>query len=126
MLTAIQAEFDLHLTGEHVREHFTLEVGAANRIPRKSVKTSRLLVPGYFANVYEGTMKQVDGTIVPVAIKALRQVDMRSSRSPEAKNERMNKVRFWVISISYPMPIEYLGYAEVEQRKRCVGSSPAS
>lgn len=80
--------------------HFTLEVGAANQIPRKNVQTSRPLVLGYFANVYEGTMKQVDGTVVPVAIKALRQVDMRSSRSPEAKNERMNKVRFGVFSTS--------------------------
>lgn len=85
-------DFDLHLTGEHVPNgHVTLEVGAANKIPRQSIQTTRLLVPGFFANVYEGTMKQVDGTIVPVAIKALRQVNMRSSRSPEAKHERMNK-----------------------------------
>ncbi|KAG8900528.1 hypothetical protein FRC00_012444 [Tulasnella sp. 408] len=86
-------EFDLHLTGEHVPNgHVTLEMGAANQIPRQNIKTTRLLVPGFFANVYEGTMKQVDGTIVPVAIKALRQVNMRSSRSPEAKHERMNKI----------------------------------
>lgn len=93
-MVLIQDEFDLHLTGEHVPNgHVTLEVGAANHIPRKNIQTTRLLVPGFFANVYEGTMKQVDGTIVPVAIKALRQVNMRSSRSPEAKHERMNKVR---------------------------------
>ncbi|KAG9040871.1 hypothetical protein FS837_012986 [Tulasnella sp. UAMH 9824] len=86
-------EFDLHLTGEHVPNgHATLDVGAANQIPRQKIQTTRLLVPGFFANVYEGTMRQADGTIVPVAIKALRQVNMRSSRSPEAKHERMNKI----------------------------------
>ncbi|KAG8998786.1 hypothetical protein FRB90_012235 [Tulasnella sp. 427] len=89
--TAAETEFQLHLTGHHLIGKHTLEVGAANEIPRKNVRKMREVALGYFADVYEGTMRTVDGAVIPVAIKSLRQVDMQSSRTIEARHERLNK-----------------------------------
>ncbi|KAG8986716.1 hypothetical protein FRB90_003824 [Tulasnella sp. 427] len=89
---AAEAEFQLHLTGPHARGGLTLDVGPANQIPRQNIKKLREVAQGYFGDVFEGTMRTVDGAVVPVAIKSLRQVDMQSCPTDEAMHERINKI----------------------------------
>ncbi|KIO18940.1 hypothetical protein M407DRAFT_224350, partial [Tulasnella calospora MUT 4182] len=68
-----------------------VSVGLANELPRESLTKKERIAIGYFADVYEGVLKGAGGIEMPVAIKVLREVGMGSSRTPQERNERLNK-----------------------------------
>ncbi|KAG8943148.1 hypothetical protein FRC04_003181 [Tulasnella sp. 424] len=90
-------EIDIDLTSNVGPKHGLFEpspvsVGLANELPRGSITTSKRVAAGYFADVYEGVLKGAEGSETPVAVKVLREVGMGSSRTPQERNERLNKV----------------------------------
>ncbi|KAG8969206.1 hypothetical protein FRC05_001170 [Tulasnella sp. 425] len=89
-------EIDIDLTSNVGPKHGLFEpspvsVGLANELPRGSITTSKRVAAGYFADVYEGVLKGAEGSETPVAVKVLREVGMGSSRTPQERNERLNK-----------------------------------
>lgn len=94
----MQIDIDLNVDPKHgLFEPSPVSVGLANELPRGSITSSNRIAAGYFADVYEGVLKGAEGTETPVAIKVLREVGMGSSRTPQERNERLNKVSILLI-----------------------------
>ncbi|KAG9045088.1 hypothetical protein FS837_007048 [Tulasnella sp. UAMH 9824] len=82
-----------YASGSQTEIAIPLSVETPQEIPREWVSyvESDRIGAGYFANVYKGTLKTAEGETRDVAIKVLNRCDMRSSKTEEARNERLRK-----------------------------------
>lgn len=89
-----QIDIDLNVDSKQgLTDPCPVSVGLANELPRENLNKKERIAIGYFADVYAGVLKGAGGAEMPVAIKVLREVGMASSRTPQERNERLNKVR---------------------------------